>query len=139
VPQPRRSRTGQGPPRRTHHPADRRAGPHRHRPRTNGETHAQQAPRRRGGEHTKADCALRDHATLGRYLRQLKSGRLRIDRAAISAEARLDGKYLLSTSDPDLPTAGVVPADLRRTCERDSTILETNGISPEAGASNARV
>lgn len=57
--------------------------------------------------HTKAECALRDHPTLGRYLRQLKSGRLRIDRAAVAAEARLDGKYLLSTSDPDLPAADV--------------------------------
>lgn len=26
-----------------------------------------------------------------------------IDRARIQAEERLDGKYLLSTSDPDLP------------------------------------
>jgi hypothetical protein len=52
--------------------------------------------------HTKAECALRDHPTLGRYLRQLKDGRLRIDRAKVRAEERLDGKYLLSTSDPDL-------------------------------------
>ena len=57
--------------------------------------------------HTKAECALRDHPTLGRYLRQLKSGRLRINRGAVAAEERLDGKYLLSTSDPDLPAADV--------------------------------
>ena len=57
--------------------------------------------------HTKAECALRDHPTLGRYLRQLNSGRLRIDRSKVAAEARLDGKYLLSTSDPDLPAADV--------------------------------
>ncbi|CAN5232553.1 IS1634 family transposase [soil metagenome] len=55
--------------------------------------------------HTKAECALRDHPTLGRYLRQLKDGRLRIDRAQVKAEERLDGKYLLSTSDPDLSAA----------------------------------
>jgi len=57
--------------------------------------------------HTKAECALRDHPSLGRYLRQTPSGRLKIDRAKIAAEARLDGKYLLSTSDPDLSAEDV--------------------------------
>jgi transposase len=57
--------------------------------------------------HRRAECALRDHRTLGRYLRQLRSGRLVIDRAAIRAEERLDGKYLLSTSDPDLSAQDV--------------------------------
>ncbi len=52
--------------------------------------------------HTRAECALRDHPTLSRYLRQTPSGRLLIDRAKIAAEERLDGKYLLSSSDPDL-------------------------------------
>src|SRR4051794_4439449 len=57
--------------------------------------------------HTKAECALRDHPALGRYLRQTQSGRLRIDRARIAAEAKLDGKFLLSTSDPDLSAEDV--------------------------------
>jgi transposase len=57
--------------------------------------------------HHRAECALRDHPTLGRYLRQTPSGRLRIDRQRIAAEARLDGKYLLSTSDPDLSAEDV--------------------------------
>jgi hypothetical protein len=52
--------------------------------------------------HTRAECALRDHPTLSRYLRQTTSGRLLIDRRKVSAEERLDGKYLLSSSDPDL-------------------------------------
>jgi transposase len=52
--------------------------------------------------HVKAECALRDHPALGRWLRQLPSGRLVIDRSKVAAEERLDGKYLLSTSDPDL-------------------------------------
>jgi DDE family transposase len=52
--------------------------------------------------HTRAECALRDHPALGRYLRQTKTGRLRIDRAKVAAEAKLDGKFLLSASDPDL-------------------------------------
>jgi len=57
--------------------------------------------------HRRAECALRDHPTLGRYLRQTPTGRLHIDRSAIRAEQRLDGKYLLSTSDPDLSAEDV--------------------------------
>ncbi len=57
--------------------------------------------------HTRTECALRDHVTLGRWLRQTKTGRLVIDRARIAAEAKLDGKYLLSTSDPHLTPAQV--------------------------------
>ena len=57
--------------------------------------------------HTRSECALRDHPALGRYLRQTPSGRLRIDRAKIAAEERLDGKFLLSTSDPDLSAEDV--------------------------------
>jgi hypothetical protein len=59
------------------------------------------------GAHHRAECALRDHPTLGRYLRQTKTGRLLIDRSKINAEERLDGKYLLSTSDPDLTAEDV--------------------------------
>jgi hypothetical protein len=57
--------------------------------------------------HHRAECALRDHPTLGRYLRQTQTGRLLIDRSKIKAEQRLDGKYLLSTSDPDLSAEDV--------------------------------
>jgi len=57
--------------------------------------------------HLRGECALRDHPTLGRYLRQLKSGRLQINRAAVRTEQRLDGKFLLSTSDPDLSAEDV--------------------------------
>jgi len=52
--------------------------------------------------HSKAVCALKTHRTLGRYVKELKSGVLRIDRAAVRREERLDGKYLLSTTDPSL-------------------------------------
>src|SRR6266540_3037688 len=57
--------------------------------------------------HLRAECALRDHPTLGRWLRQQPNGRLRIDRAKVKAEQRLDGKYLLATSDPDLSAEDV--------------------------------
>ena len=63
--------------------------------------------RRNDDVHVKAECALRDHPSLGRWVRQLKSGRLRIDTAKVRAEERLDGKFLLSTSDPDLSTEDV--------------------------------
>jgi hypothetical protein len=68
------------------------------------------AVRRREAElagHTRAECTLRDHPALGRWLRQTPSGRLVPDTAKIRAEARLDGKYLLVTSDPDLAAEDV--------------------------------
>ncbi len=68
---------------------------------------AKTAKGKHAAAHTKAECALRDHPSLGRYLRQTPSGRLKIDRAKIAAEAKLDGKYLLSTSDPDLSAEDV--------------------------------
>ena len=37
---------------------------------------------------------------LNRYLRTTPQGRLRVDRAKVAAEAKLDGKYLLRCSDP---------------------------------------
>ena len=40
--------------------------------------------------------------SMGRYVRQTKTGRLMVDRAKISDEARLDGKYLITTSDDTL-------------------------------------
>jgi transposase len=52
--------------------------------------------------HVKSECALRDHPSLGRFVRLTPTGRLRIDRAKVAAEERLDGKFLLSTSDPDI-------------------------------------
>ena len=57
--------------------------------------------------HLRGECALRDHPTLSRYLRQTSSGRLSLDRAKIAAEERLDGKYLLTTSDPSLSAEDV--------------------------------
>ena len=56
----------------------------------------------RGCEHTKAVCELLTHPTLGRYLKRDRRGRLAIDRAKVKAEERLDGKYLIVTSDDTL-------------------------------------
>ena len=55
----------------------------------------------------RGECALREHPTLSRYLRQTPSGRLVLDRAKIAAEERLDGKYLLTSSDASLSAEDV--------------------------------
>ena len=55
-----------------------------------------------GGAHSKAACDLRAHKTFGRYVRQTKTGLLRLDKGKIATEAKLDGKYLISTSDDHL-------------------------------------
>lgn len=50
---------------------------------------------------------LRTKPGLARFLRVTPKGLLRIDRAAVSAEAHLDGKFLLRTSDPTLSAEDV--------------------------------
>jgi len=40
-------------------------------------------------------------------LRTTPAGKLRVDRAAVAAEAKLDGKFLLRTSDPTLTATDV--------------------------------
>jgi transposase len=60
------------------------------------------ARERAEASHVRAECALRDHPTLKRWIRQTPSGRLTIDKAKVKTEANLDGKYLLATSDPDI-------------------------------------
>ena len=52
-------------------------------------------------------CRLREKPAYRRFLRLTEKGQLRIDRAAVAAEARLDGKFLLRTSDPSLSAAEV--------------------------------
>lgn len=58
-------------------------------------------------EHSKAVCKLMSHPTLGRYLKAGPKGRPVLDNAKVKAEERLDGKYLLITSDDTLPAADV--------------------------------
>lgn len=60
-----------------------------------------------GEAHTKAHCHLVSHRTYKRYLKVDKRGNLRLDRPAIKAMERLDGKYLLRTSDDTLSTEDV--------------------------------
>jgi transposase len=62
----------------------------------------------KGAAHSKAVCALKSHAAYGRYVRELKSGKLVIDTAKVKAEEALDGKYVIFTSDPTLSAEDVV-------------------------------
>src|ERR1700674_1167992 len=57
--------------------------------------------------HSKAYGALTTKPAYNRFLRKTKTGKLRIDRAAVARETKLDGKFLLGPSDETLP-----PADL---------------------------
>jgi hypothetical protein len=77
--------------------------------------------------HQRGECALRDHKTLSRYLRQTKTGRLVIDRDKIKAEERLDGKYLLTTSDPSL-SAEDVALGYKQLLEAERSFRDLKGI-----------
>ncbi len=48
------------------------------------------------------------HKTFGKYIRQTKTGKLRLDKAKIQNEAQYDGKYLISTSDLGISAEDVV-------------------------------
>ncbi|WP_327003154.1 hypothetical protein OHA72_50075 [Dactylosporangium sp. NBC_01737] len=85
----------------------------------------------------RAECALRDHPTLGRWLIRPPAGRLKVDLAKVKAEARLDGKYLIATSDPHL-SAEDIALGFRNLLEaRD---LKTQLLpGPAAGRSGHRI
>ena len=54
------------------------------------------------GRHSKRTCALLTKERYGRYLRQTARGVLKIDRAAVAAEQKLDGKWVITTNDDTL-------------------------------------
>ena len=58
--------------------------------------------KRTGKAYLKSKYALLAHRSMGRYLKELKSGKLTVDKAKIKQAEKLDGKYLLSTSDKSL-------------------------------------
>jgi hypothetical protein len=62
---------------------------------------AQRAPLREG-RHAARTCALLTSERYRRYLRQTRRGLPRIDRAAVAAEAKLDGKWVITTNDDTL-------------------------------------
>jgi len=61
----------------------------------------------KGKLHKKSVCALVSHRTMGRYIRQLKSGAITIDKGRIRDDSHLDGKYIISTSDDTLSAEDV--------------------------------
>ena len=56
----------------------------------------------KGSEHTKRCCELASHPLYGRYLRILKDGRLKINMEVVREDEKLDGKFLVRTSDDTL-------------------------------------
>ncbi len=54
------------------------------------------------GVHATRACALRIHQRFGRYVKQSAAGRLSVNAAVVRDEARLDGTYLLRSSDDTL-------------------------------------
>ena len=56
---------------------------------------------------TKSQCKVMLHRSMGRYVKELKSGKLKINKAKIKQEEKLDGKYLLSTSDRHLSSEDI--------------------------------
>jgi hypothetical protein len=60
-----------------------------------------------GEPHSKACCELIAHKSYGRYLKMDEQGHPHIDNAKVKAEERLDGKYLIRTSDDTLSSVDV--------------------------------
>jgi transposase len=60
-----------------------------------------------GKKRKKHECRLLLHPSRGRYVKELKSGKFKIDLAKVKQEEALDGKYLLSTSDESLSVEDV--------------------------------
>ena len=63
---------------------------------------------RRVLSHNKAVCELKSHAVYGRYIKELTSGRLKVDKTKAAREGRYDGKFLIETSDDTLSVEDVV-------------------------------
>jgi transposase len=73
----------------------------------------------KGKPHTKACCALLANSLYSRYLKTNKQGQPRIDRRKVREEAKLDGRYLIRTSDDTL-SAEQVALGYRQLAEVES-------------------
>lgn len=56
----------------------------------------------KGEPHTKAVCRLVSHVSYAKYLKLDAKGQPKLDKAKVQAEEKLDGKYLILTSDDTL-------------------------------------
>lgn len=61
-----------------------------------------------GAPHRKAVCELRAHPTYGRYVQQVETGKLKLNREKIRQEEQLDGKFLIRVSDDQLSAEDAV-------------------------------
>jgi Transposase DDE domain len=57
---------------------------------------------KRGENHSKRTCQLLSTPRFARYLRQTRRGALKIDRTAVRAEEKLDGKWVVTSNDDTL-------------------------------------
>ena len=57
---------------------------------------------------SKAALALRAHRIYGKYVKELKSGHLALDKTKLNQQARYDGKYMIESSDDTLSLADIV-------------------------------
>ncbi len=80
----------------------------------------------------KARERLLAHRFMGRYLKELKSGKLRIDKAKVRDDQKLDGKYLLSTSDESLSAEDIALGykQLLEVEQAFRTLKSTLGLRP---------
>jgi transposase len=86
----------------------------------------------KGEAHTKSICRLVAHPTYGRYIKLLSNGQPRLDKAKIKQEEKLDGKYLIRTSDDTLRPEDVALGYKQLIDIEDAfrTIKQTLGIRP---------
>ena len=92
--------------------------------------------RKRGDARLAAEGELLAHPTLRRYLAR-RNGRLVIDKTKVAAEARLDGKFLLSTTDPTSPppTSPGSTRDCWRWSDPGATSSRSSRCDPSTTAS----
>jgi transposase len=57
---------------------------------------------------SKASQKLKAHRVYGRYIKELKDGRLSLNRSRLRDETRYDGKYLIESSDDTLSISDIV-------------------------------
>ena len=58
-------------------------------------------------DHPKRACELKASKRFGRYLKEGRNHRLTLDRAKVDQEAKMDGKYVLTTNDDSLTAEDV--------------------------------
>jgi len=67
----------------------------------------------RQADHPKNACELMASRRFGRYLRMAAGGRLSLDMTTVAAEAKYDGKFVVTTNDDTLDAADVALGDTR--------------------------